>query len=550
MNITLGSLFDGSGGFPLAGCLCDIEPVWASEIEPYPIAVTRSQFPEMLHLGDISKINGAKIQPVNVISFGSPCQGLSLAGLRKGLEDQRSGLFMEAIRIIKEMRCATNGKYPRFAVWENVPGAFSSNKGEDFRIVLEEIIKINEPTATVPAPAKGKWPYADTYMGDGWSLAYRTFDAQYWGVPQRRRRIYLVADFAGRCAARVLFEREGLRGYFTQSPTSWQGASSDAEGSPGTDDRGKQKTIELKETISLSPVASTLCAGAGVPKHEQDFVGRLCIVKEPLAFHLLQDPTSGAVSPCMGQGNSKNGQASIGVCEAVNVIKKVGFDGYNSTLTGEKSATLGVNCGVSTGRNGVIEREYNSDFVEEPTIYTRGYGGTVTLNGITPTLEARAGTGGNNQPIVAYKTKEEKNEPGCVIAIDKESYSSGEGWNRKPGITVGGPCATLQAQGIPHAVCYCAPTLFENHLQDARYNGPLKVSPTLQARLGTGGNNQPIVVEGDHVYCIQGNCIDRSDTAGCNGKGWREGASFTLNTIDRPAVSYLASGKDKFGTLQ
>ena len=285
MSYKLGSLFDGSGGFPLAGTLCGIEPVWAAEIEPYPIAVTRSRFPNMKHLGDISKINGAEIEPVDIITFGSPCQDLSMAGKRAGLkheangdeETTRSGLFMEAVRIIKEMRRATNGKYPRYALWENVPGAFSSNKGEDFKIVLEELIQIVEPSAVMPSVPQKGWSYADSYIGDGWSIAYRVFDAQYWGVPQRRRRIYLVTDFRGGSARKVLFEREGLQGYFTQGRTPWQGASSNAQ------------------------------EGAGA-----------------------------------------------------------------------------------------------NDSKRECLIYTRGFGGHIKPDGATPTLEARAGTGGNNQPIVAY----------------------------------------------------------------------------------------------------------------------------------------------------
>ena len=247
MTYKLGSLFDGSGGFPLAGALCGVIPVWAAEIEPYPIAVTRSRFPNMKHLGDISKIHGAAIEPVDIITFGSPCQDLSVAGKRAGLkheangdeETTRSGLFMEAVRIIKEMRNATNGKYPRFAIWENVPGAFSSNSGEDFRIVCEELIKIVEPSASMPpVPQKG-WNYSDSYIGDGWSLAYRVFDAQYWGVPQRRRRIYLVTDFGGERAREVLFEREGLRGYFATGKTPWQTTPSDAESRVGADDRAR-----------------------------------------------------------------------------------------------------------------------------------------------------------------------------------------------------------------------------------------------------------------------------------------------------------------------
>ena len=224
------SLFDGSGGFPLAAALCGIEPVAASEIEPYPIAVTRSRFPNMKHLGDVQNINGAEIEPVDIISFGSPCQDLSVAGKRAGMQHEskgdeettRSGLFMEAIRIIKEMRDATDGRYPTIALWENVPGAFSSNHGEDFRVVLEEFVKICEPTATMPAVDKGKWPYADAIVGDGWSVAYRTFNLEYWGCPQRRRRIYLVADFGGERAPEICFKREGLRRNIKEKPQTWQ----------------------------------------------------------------------------------------------------------------------------------------------------------------------------------------------------------------------------------------------------------------------------------------------------------------------------------------
>ena len=211
-NPTLLSLFSGSGGFELAGFLCGITPVACSEIEPYPIAVTKTRFPYMKHLGSVTDVKGDEVEPVDVITFGSPCQDLSVAGKRAGLkhedngddETTRSGLFMEAVRIIKEMREKTNGEYPRFAVWENVPGAFSSNKGEDFRIVLEELIKIVEPSAVMPAVPTYGWPYADSYLGDGWSLAYRVFDAQYWGVPQRRRRIYLVLDLRGQCARKSI----------------------------------------------------------------------------------------------------------------------------------------------------------------------------------------------------------------------------------------------------------------------------------------------------------------------------------------------------------
>ena len=251
---TLLSLFDGSGGFPLAGALCGITPKYASEVEPYPIAVTRSRFPDMVHLGDVSRVHGNEIDPVDVVTFGSPCQDMSIAGKRAGIKNEnvgdaettRSGLFHEAARIIREMREATNGVYPRFAVWENVPGAFSSNKGEDFRCVLETLIQIVEPGAVMPPVPKNGWPYADCYVGDGWSIAYRTFDAQYWGVPQRRRRIYLVLDLGGQRAGEILFKREGLRGYFAPGGETGERTSSDAAGGAGVCDRPIPYTLKIR----------------------------------------------------------------------------------------------------------------------------------------------------------------------------------------------------------------------------------------------------------------------------------------------------------------
>ena len=261
------SLFDGSGGFPLAASLCGIEPVYAAEVEPYPIAVTKNRFPKMKHLGDVSKVKGGEIEPVDIITFGSPCQDMSIAGKRAGLkhtavgdeETTRSGLFMEAIRIIKEMREATNGVYPRYAIWENVPGAFSSNRGEDFRTVLEEFIRVKEKDAVMPAVPQAGWAYADCISGDGWSIAYRVFDAQYWGVPQRRRRIYLVADFRGECAQEILFKRESLRGYFEAGRTPWQGIAADAQNCVGTAIGG----VDRYNQSFLPGLAQTLRAPGG-----------------------------------------------------------------------------------------------------------------------------------------------------------------------------------------------------------------------------------------------------------------------------------------------
>lgn len=232
----LGSLFDGSGTAPLAASMCGIDPVWASEIEPYPIRVTKARFPGMKHLGSITEINGADVVPVDIICGGSPCQDLSVAGKQAGLHNgERSHLFFEMTRIIAEMRGATNGKYPRYIVWENVPGAFSSNKGRDFLAVLQSFAEIADPDVHVPEPESKSgrlaWKYAGEIVGDGWSVAWRTVDAQYWGVPQRRRRIYLVADLTGECAGEVLFERTGLSGHPEPSGTQGKETASDAGGS-------------------------------------------------------------------------------------------------------------------------------------------------------------------------------------------------------------------------------------------------------------------------------------------------------------------------------
>lgn len=206
----LGSLFDGSGGFPLAGAMHGIEPVWASEIEPFPIRVTKLRFPNMKHMGSVTDVHGDQVEPVDIITFGSPCQDLSVAGKQAGIhEGARSNLFFEAVRIIKEMRNGTSDQYPRFAVWENVPGAFSSNKGADFRAVLEALCGIKEPDVSVPQPETG-WKPAGLIVGDGYSIAWRVYDAQYWGVLQRRKRIYLIADFASERAGEIFFEPESV----------------------------------------------------------------------------------------------------------------------------------------------------------------------------------------------------------------------------------------------------------------------------------------------------------------------------------------------------
>ena len=225
-ELTLGSLFDGLGGWQLAALHNGVRPVWSSEIEAFPIAVTKKHFPETLQLGDITKLDGATLPPVDIICAGSPCQDLSVAGKRKGLDGERSGLFRKAIDIVRGMREATNGEYPKFFIWENVPGAFSSNKGADFQAVLEEITK-----SKIPMPAGGKWAAAGMVRSGKCDIAWRVLDAQYWGVPQRRKRIFLVADFRNQQSrnTEVLFEPESLPGDIESGGKEGQRAAAGVE---------------------------------------------------------------------------------------------------------------------------------------------------------------------------------------------------------------------------------------------------------------------------------------------------------------------------------
>ena len=255
--LTLGSLFDGIGGFPLAGIYNGIIPIWASEIETFPIRVTKARFPNMVHFGDITKLKGEELPFVDLITGGSPCQDLSIAGERAGLAGERSGLFMEQVRITKEMRCkyGEGGKAnhlirPRYFLWENVPGAFSSAGGEDFRAVLEETAKIADSRISIPRPPKGLWKSVGCILGDEFSIAWRVLDAQYWGVPQRRKRIFLVADFGGHTAPKILFEQESLFGNIEKIQGKGKGTAITVEKCIN-DSRGN-KSINIEPIICLN----------------------------------------------------------------------------------------------------------------------------------------------------------------------------------------------------------------------------------------------------------------------------------------------------------
>ena len=256
--LKLGSLFDGIGGWLISAQRNGIRPVWASEVAAFPIAVTKHHFPDVLHMGSVTDMKGDEVDPVDIITSGSPCQDLSVAGNQKGLKGERSGLFFESVRIVREMRAATGGKYPRFYVWENVPGAFSSNKGRDFLAVIEALTE-----AAVPMPASGKWANAGMVRSGRCDIAWRVLDAQHWGVPQRRKRIFLVADFraVGERRPEVLFKPESLLGHSPQGEGAGQGAAEAADGcfaiagntierKPGNRGNGKGFQPDLSYTLT------------------------------------------------------------------------------------------------------------------------------------------------------------------------------------------------------------------------------------------------------------------------------------------------------------
>ena len=328
-NLTLGSLFDGSGGFLLGGLISGITPIWSSEIEPFPIRVTTKRLPQVKHYGDISKMNGAEIEPVDIITFGSPCQDMSIAGKRDGLGGSRSSLFYEAVRIIKEMRCKTDGRKPRFIVWENVPGAFSSNKGEDFRAVLEEVCKIKDESVSVPKT--NKWNRAGKIMGDNYSVAWRQFDAQFWGVPQRRKRIYLVADFADWCAGKILFESEGLSGYSKESIQSWQGSASASAESTGDTGIGLMFENHGQDARYTGPldVSKTVLSTYGTGGNNQPFV-----VETPKTLKIRSGCEGGGKGPLIQENKS----ATLGTNNDQTLFQPVAYGICSKDSNSMKSA--------------------------------------------------------------------------------------------------------------------------------------------------------------------------------------------------------------------
>lgn len=475
-TLTLGSLFDGSGGFPLAGILSGIEPLWASEVEPFAVRVTTKRLPQMKHYGDVSKLSGAELPPVDIITFGSPCQDMSIAGKRAGLDGERSGLFHEAIRIVKEMREKSNGDKPRYIVWENVPGAFSSNGGEDFKAVLEAVVGVKEPSAEVPSPGKNGWPYADVYLGDGWSVAYRLLDAQFWGVPQRRARIFLVADFGGERAGDILFKSEGLSGYSAEGFEAWKRAARNPESRPGT-------------------------AGGGV----------ICVNPQGNSGVDISEDLSGTLV-AQDHGNHPAVLAAGFCTEHSANSRSIGYED-------ETSPTL---------RAGVVPAAIA---LEHHPIDSRI---KIEEGSAIQTLTNRMGTGGNNVPLVmtpdgplAYTLKircgKEGGGKGALVQEEKSATlatSADQTLFQPQAFGISSDKSHAMLSDNPRAGIYEAET-----------------SRTLDAQCGHPGCNQGGVCVVEKAYSLQGNMIGRSDGNGPQGKGVGEDVSFTLNATDLQGVA-------------
>lgn len=503
-TLTLGSLFDGSGGFPLGGLLSGITPVWASEIEPFPIRVTTKRLPFMKHYGDVSRMDGGKIEPVDIITFGSPCQDMSIAGRREGLDGSRSSLFYEAVRIVKEMRCATDGRYPRYIVWENVPGAFSSNKGADFQSVLEEICSAKGYKIDPARPAK--WPAAGEIVADDFSLAWRVFDAQYWGVPQRRKRIYLVADFAGGSAGKILFESEGVSGYTPQGFRPWQGAAgafkegAGASGCVCLNDQGGSRmdvTEDVAATLRAENHGHPPCvmgAAGFCTEHSAQARG--------IGYEEETSPTlrAGTVPAAVYENHSQDTRYTGPLETAPTVNATYGMGGNNQPFVVETPKTLKIRSGCKGGGKGALIQDNKSATLgcnNDQTVFVP------FVKGTRP-----------HSPAEGQQWK------ASDVANTLNTYDVGETRCNELAVKVYGICSkdsNAMKSENPKSGFYEAET-----------------SRCLDANGGNPTCNQG----GMAVVALQGSMIGRADKNGPHGSGVNEGVSFTLDAADRHAVAY------------
>lgn len=445
----------------------------------------------MIHLGDITKIHGDKVEPVDCITFGSPCQDLSIAGRRAGLAGERSGLFMEAVRIIKEMRSSTNGLYPTFAIWENVPGAFSSNNGEDFRAVLEELARVEQPNAVIPGPPRGgRWSKAGAIAGNGWSLAWRQLDSQYFGVAQRRKRIALILDLGGQRAGEILFERTSLSRHPDPCIPAWKEAARLTANCHTGNDRvvaegGRNAAYTLKIRSG--------CAGGGKGALVQtEKTGTLSTLQDQTLFQLIQEPTYCISGNTVDRATNQNG---TGVREngsfTVNTVDRHAVAYKVPVLNDQGGGKMDVSYDV-VGTLRANAKGHDPIVIDALPFDTTQL--TSPQNGSNPhwgdpchPLAASAHT-----PAAVIRISDEEMPVQPVVLESNQVHAT---------VTQNGICPTLPASMglgggyIPMITDHPAdrPVVFENHAQDARYKEAPTCSPTVVARWGTGGGNTPLV---------------------------------------------------------
>lgn len=490
-ELTMASLFDGSGGFPLAAILCGIKPIWASEVALFPIRVTTKRLPYMKHYGNVSKINGADVEPVDIITFGSPCQDLSLAGKRNGLEGERSGLFFEAVRIIKEMRDATNGRKPRYIVWENVYGAFSSNNGKDFQQVITEIAQIKHPDFITPGCEE--WESSGEILADDFSIAWRGLDAQFWGVPQRRKRIFLVADFNGQGASKILFDSEGMSRYSPESFRAWQRIA-------GNIGKGTSETNGWASSLVMDPLV--------IENHPAD--SRVSLADDGKVQALTERMrTGGGNVPLIGipytlkircgkEGGGKGAliqenQSATLSCGNDQTLFVMATSQPNAEITENLSPTITAAAGMSgnnmpiliaDARNGTLDDTAPS--MQAAYDHTNNAGGLVMqaygilrqVEGVqidenkSPTIMAASGTSGNNKPSVAYSISSKdsngfKSDNPKVGIYETEIAKTLDATGGNPNCNQGGTMIVSVDMGAGKSSCSIdeniAPTLATTH---------------------------------------------------------------------------------------
>lgn len=456
----------------------------------------------MIHLGDITKIHGDKVEPVDCITFGSPCQDLSIAGRRAGLAGERSGLFMEAVRIIKEMRSSTNGLYPTFAIWENVPGAFSSNNGEDFRAVLEELARVEQPNAVIPGPPRGgRWSKAGAIAGNGWSLAWRQLDSQYFGVAQRRKRIALILDLGGQRAGEILFERTSLSRHPDPCIPAWKEAAGLTANCPTGNDRVVEEGRNTAYTLKIR----SGCAGGGKGALVQtEKTGTLSTLQDQTLFQPIQEPTyciSGNTvdrkTNQNGSGVRENGSFTVNTVDRHAVVYSIQEENPAQPVVLESNQvhatvtqtgicpTLPASMGLGGGYVPMItDHPADRPVVFENHAQDARYKEAPTCS---PTVVARWGTGGGNTPLVAV--------PGQVT-----SYGIGNGQaHAYASKEKSGTLDTMhdaQAVAIEYSGC-----LNPWDTQARRVYGEDGAFPALPSR-GTADGNQQAVLAGQRTRWI------------------------------------------------